>query len=95
MSYRRMGVILSVTLAGGAALASPSPAPSPEGANPCHAIATACESAGYVKHGKEKDLWKDCMHPILSGQTVKGVDVDAADVQACEARHEEKEKLPK
>jgi hypothetical protein len=86
----KAGFVFCITLAtGGIGFASPSGSPSPEEENPCKTISSACESAGYVKHGKGKNLWRDCMHPILSGQSVEGVQVNAADVRACEARKAE------
>lgn len=54
---------------------------------PCINIATACESAGY-RLGKNlpgKNIWKDCVQPILAGQTISGVTADPADIQACKA----------
>jgi hypothetical protein len=55
-------------------------------AAPCHVIATSCKAAGYARHAKDKNLRRDCMKPILSGQSVEGVTVQPADVQACQAR---------
>jgi hypothetical protein len=75
-------------VAGGKAFGSPSP--SPDEARACKSIASACEEAGYMKHAKEKNLWKDCMNPILSGRAVEGVQVQGEDVQACEAHRKEK-----
>jgi hypothetical protein len=51
---------------------------------PCKNIRSACESAGYSKNGTEgKHMWKDCLKPVLLGQSIAGVTVDAGDVQAC------------
>jgi hypothetical protein len=57
-------------------------------AKPCKNIHAACSAAGYIKgHHKEgKGLWKDCINPILAGQSVAGVTVNSADVQACQAK---------
>lgn len=50
----------------------------------CELIATACTSAGFVRMGPTgKGFWLDCMKPILMGQTVVGVTVNASDVSAC------------
>lgn len=55
----------------------------------CKHIAKACKSAGFVKGGEKqgKGLWMNCMKPIIAGQTVTGVNVNPADVQACQAMH--------
>ena len=83
MRYTLFAIGLSLSL-GGAALADEA-APS----HPCHAIATACQAAGYTRHAAEKNLRRDCMKPILHGQAVDGVSVQPADVQACQARIQE------
>ncbi|MBL7715206.1 MAG: hypothetical protein JNL01_07025 [Bdellovibrionales bacterium] len=59
---------------------------------PCKKLKTACEAAGFVKGGHKtgKGLHKDCMKPLLAGQTVAGVTVDAGDVSACQAKKEKK-----
>ena len=56
--------------------------------HPCEKIKSACEAAGFTKgdHKDGKGLHKDCMKPIMSGQTVAGVTVDAGDLQACQAK---------
>jgi hypothetical protein len=91
MSLKAVLAFCATVAAGGTGLASPSDSPSPEEANPCKTISSACKAEGYTKQGKEKNLQKDCMQRILSGQTVQGVQVDATDVQACEARRREQE----
>lgn len=51
---------------------------------PCGIIAKACISAGYTRHGNgDKKFWFGCMKPVVLGQTVKGVTVDAATVKSC------------
>jgi hypothetical protein len=52
--------------------------------HPCKNIATACTSAGKGKNRHE--IWDNCMKPIIAGQTVPGVTVNSADVQACQAK---------
>jgi hypothetical protein len=55
-------------------------------AKQCEAIARACVSAGYVeKNSTGKEFWKDCMKPILMGQTVKGVNSTPAQAAGCKA----------
>ena len=58
-------------------------------ANPCQPIKAACQAAGYFKGGKStgKGLKENCAKPLLRGQTVPGVTVDPADLQACQAKH--------
>jgi hypothetical protein len=48
----------------------------------CKKVAHACKAAGYSKE-KDMKFWKDCMKPVLYGQTVKNVKVDATDVSTC------------
>lgn len=51
---------------------------------PCATIAKACMGAGYSRmDNANKKLWKDCMKPMILGQTVSGVTVDAATIQDC------------
>jgi hypothetical protein len=50
----------------------------------CEKIVNACLGAGYVRAGAPgKNFWHDCLKPILLGQTVPGVTVDANDVKIC------------
>ncbi len=60
---------------------------------PCKKLAAACKSAGFSKGGHKaggKGLALDCMKPLLEGQAVAGVSVDAADVDACKAKKAER-----
>lgn len=54
---------------------------------PCKPLMIACKAAGFKRGGEAqgKGMWKNCMEPILTGQTVPGVNVNmsAADMQAC------------
>jgi hypothetical protein len=56
---------------------------------PCKQIKAACETAGFKK-GKQmpgsRGPIKNCMDPILSGQTVAGVTVGADVVAACNGK---------
>jgi hypothetical protein len=90
MGLKTALVLFVAVGASGISVASPTGSPSPEGGNPCKKIESACESAGYSRHGKEKDLNKNCMDPILSGHVVQGVQVEMADVQACESHRRAK-----
>lgn len=60
---------------------------------PCKAIAQACSAAGFER-GKtpDKRFWKDCMQPILTGQSVKGVNVDPSAVKECRSKKIDKMK---
>lgn len=65
-----------------------------KGEHPCQQIKSACESAGFVKgdHKEKKGLYKDCMQPVLQGQSVAGVNVGADVVAACKAKKAEHQK---
>ena len=59
------------------------------GAHPCKKIEAACEAAGFARGAHKngsKGLFMDCIKPLMAGQPVAGVTVDASDVQACQAR---------
>ncbi|MDG0816644.1 hypothetical protein [Bdellovibrio svalbardensis] len=62
-----------------------------KGEHPCKEIKSACESAGFVKgeHKEKKGLYKDCMQPVMAGQSVAGVNVSADVVSACKAKKAE------
>ena len=69
------------------------------GDRPCAAVARACMDAGYGKKMgmgmgmKGNGFWMECMKPIMMGQSVKGVNVDAATAKSCrEHRIEEMQK---
>ncbi len=80
-----------IFLMAGAALAEETAGGPPNGGRkegPCREIVEACKNAGFVK-GKAKEgkgLFKNCVEPILAGQSVQGVSVDAGLVQACQER---------
>lgn len=77
-------IAVAVVLCAGAATAE-NDAPLPK---PCQTIATACEAAGYHRHGHKegKGLWKDCVAPILDGRAIPGVTANPDDVKACQAK---------
>src|SRR3990167_174237 len=53
----------------------------------CGPIAKACFKAGYAKkETPEKKFWTSCMKPVILGQTVKGVKVDADTISACRTK---------
>ncbi len=53
---------------------------------PCTTVAKACKDAGYATaETKDKRFWQDCMKPIILGQSVQGVTIDAATIKACRA----------
>jgi hypothetical protein len=62
---------------------------------PCMQIAQACEAAGFIKGDWKKGdgLWRDCVDPIVQGQTsVPGgtkplPSVAASTVAACKAKN--------
>lgn len=51
----------------------------------CAAVAKACLDAGFQRGDKSptKKFYFDCMKPLLLGQKVSGVTVDAATVNSC------------
>jgi hypothetical protein len=59
------------------------------GFHPCRHIAEACEAAGFKR---EKGLFKNCLMPIMHGQTVAGVaSIDPKEIAACKQKQEERE----
>lgn len=51
----------------------------------CEAVAKACLDAGFQRADKSptKKFYFDCMKPLLLGQKVSGVTVDAATISTC------------
>lgn len=50
----------------------------------CKNIVKMCKDAGYARNNAPgKRFWRDCMKPILLGQSVAGVTVDPKDVADC------------
>jgi len=84
-----MSIVTSLSFA-----EAPGAAPTKEG--PCKQIMEACEQAGFQKGMHKTDgkgLYKDCMTPMLAGQSVAGVTVDPATLSACQqkrAKHQQK-----
>lgn len=52
---------------------------------PCMAVASACEDAGFrlSKKTPGKNIWHDCVKPLVAGQSISGVTVDPKDLDAC------------
>jgi len=48
----------------------------------CRAIVKTCLSAGYIKE-PGKQLWLNCMKPILLGQDVASISFTAETIQTC------------
>jgi hypothetical protein len=76
------------TAAAAGAAAAPAPKPIPvtklkNMARPCKDIQEACESAGFTSGGA---LHKNCLGPLMKGQTVKGVNIDPDLLKACMSR---------
>lgn len=61
---------------------------------PCKKVMDACKAADFAKgdHTMKKSLFKDCMQPLLAGQTVAGVTIDAEALTACKAIKDAKHK---
>lgn len=61
---------------------------------PCKKVMDACKAADFAKgdHTVKKGLFKDCMQPLLAGQTVAGVTIDAQVIAACKAIKDAKHK---
>lgn len=59
---------------------------------PCLNIAVACENAGYRLSTSMpgKNIWKDCVKPIVGGTAVSGVSAASADIQACKTKMAQK-----
>jgi hypothetical protein len=81
------GLILSLsTTAFAQTTAANHPTPMTKGHNQsCLTIATACEDAGYrlSQTMPGKNVWRDCLRPVVAGKTINGVTASATDIQAC------------
>jgi hypothetical protein len=79
--------LLTLSLAIPAAFAEDATVPKGEGKDrPCMKIEQACSAAGFVKGGAKegKDLFVNCVKPILDGKSVPSVAVDADTIKACQ-----------
>ena len=84
---KKLMAVGSLLAVAGSLWAADAPAGKPAGS--CKQIMQACEQAGYEKGMHKKDgkgLYKDCMDPILAGQSVNGVTVDPSVVSDCQAK---------
>lgn len=53
-------------------------------AKPCAVVAQSCLNAGFVRDGAPgKRFWEDCMKPLLMGQTIQGITIDANVAVTC------------
>jgi hypothetical protein len=79
--------LVAASLSVSAWSADPAAAPSAS-SHPCKTIEAACSAAGFIKGGAKtgKGMMKDCMKPIMSGESVSGVTVTADEVAACKAK---------
>jgi hypothetical protein len=82
LSMGRLPGLAAVLLAAGVMIAMES------SSHPCRPLKQACREAGFVKggHATGKGLYKDCMMPVLSGQTVAWVSVPPAEIESCKAQ---------
>ena len=80
-------ILLALMLTAPMAFAEESSTPAGITRNPCAKIIQACEAAGYIKGGSKregKSLNGNCVKPLLAGQSVPGVSMDSAVIQACQ-----------
>jgi len=56
--------------------------------HPCMNIAVLCEEAGFrlSKAVPGKNIWRDCVKPIVAGQTIASVTPSSVDIQGCQAK---------
>jgi hypothetical protein len=84
---RFLQVCLSVAVLGASVSAWSAPAAPMAGEHPCKAVEEACKGAGFTKGGAPgKGLFRDCMKPLLAGQTVGSISVPADVLSACQAK---------
>jgi hypothetical protein len=77
---------LALIFTAAALIIHPAFAANDDESKPCAAIVKSCLDAGYTRDGGTgKTFWKDCMKPVILGQTVQGVSVDANTVKMCRA----------
>lgn len=86
--------ILAATLSSLQVFADDTDAMDASNNRPCAAIAKACAAAGFTRASDpNKKFWADCMKPVILGQTVSGVTIDAATVKSCRVDKIKKLKL--
>lgn len=49
----------------------------------CMTIADSCISAGYRFTIEGKNIWKNCLEPVVEGKTISGVTAKAEDIKHC------------
>jgi len=92
MTFRNLSMFFALSLCAGLALAQGKKAERGT-PGPCRAIEQACKNAGFIQGDWKKGdgLWRDCVDPIMQGQTnVPGAtkplpSVDAKAVTDCKA----------
>lgn len=58
-----------------------------EAARPCKTIVEACLSAGVIQKGASRQvMFENCVRPIISGRSIRGVQVDSSVINACRAK---------
>jgi hypothetical protein len=84
MSFAAFALMASVSFAQAADHAAKTAANSP-----CASVMQACKQAGYTRGGMKtgKGLIANCVKPLEDGQSVSGVTVDKASIDACKADH--------
>ena len=56
--------------------------------SPCNKVLEVCKT--YIKaNPAKKSVYRDCMQLLLDGETIKGVEIDAAALSACKAKKAE------
>lgn len=59
----------------------------------CVTVVKACKDAGYTRNdNSDKQFWKDCMKPLLMGQSVKNVTLEGDVAKTCRQTKIEKMK---
>jgi hypothetical protein len=52
--------------------------------NPCLALLAACTKAGYKDDAAQsKSVFKDCVKPLMTGETLADVTADPEDIVSC------------
>ena len=61
------------------------------GYHPCKQIEEACKAAGFTRGGAAGKDMRDCIKPLMHGQTVPGVTgISSQELAACKAKREER-----
>lgn len=58
-----------------------------QAARPCQPIVKACILAGVIQSSASRQvMFENCVKPIISGNSLSGVQVDSSVINACKAR---------